>query len=51
MGGNHLPVIVDIRTTAAPPSRIRKARWADWRVFQEDREAALTFAEPVRAVR
>ena len=46
---------VDIRTTAARPSRIRKARWAhhkaDWRAFQEEWEAVLTGAEPARTVR
>ena len=55
MGSDHLPMIVEVRSTATRPSRIRKARWAhhkaDWRAFQEDCEAALTGAEPARTAR
>ena len=55
MGSDHLPMIADIRTTDARPSRIRRASWAhhkaDWRAFQEDCEAALTGAEPAQTVR
>ena len=53
LGSDHLPMVIEVRATAARPQRIRKARWAhhkaDWRAFQDDCEAALTGAEPARS--
>ena len=55
IGSDYLPMIVDIGTTAARPSRISEAglahHKADWQAFQEDCEAVLTGAEPARIVR
>ena len=50
IGSDHLPMIVELQTTAAPPRRTRKTKWAhhkaNWLEFQRVCEEALSVPAP-----